>query len=248
MNWFQEYAFRRLWENNGGTDRVMIKNSHMATRLNAIKQKNVLFITEFQCAFFSFIPQPRSQVWILKNRNLLIDRFLLRGQQLCKFVGTKEIKFFIRKEFNLLSTPTWPLFHCVDVKWKRSIDPDGISLIRSFKIKACSGNAQLDTWREGRCGGLGYAWNSYWLIRSHTAGFFKSKFRWCATRSWLSTVVVCRFTVYICILGLLQVIRNVGQFFLSMVMTLPLFLTLRFIWNKYGIKNTDIKIKSVSFN
>ena len=101
MNWFQEYAFRRLWENNGGTDRVMIKNSHMATRLNAIKQKNVLFITEFQCAFFSFIPQPRSQVWILKNRNLLIDRFLLRGQQLCKFVGTKEIKFFIRKEFNL---------------------------------------------------------------------------------------------------------------------------------------------------
>ena len=29
----------------------------------------------------------------------LIDRFHSRGQQLCKFIGTKE-SFYIRKEFN----------------------------------------------------------------------------------------------------------------------------------------------------
>ena len=82
-------------------DHKCYQNSHMVTRLSGIKQKNHLFITEFQYAFFSFIPQPRIEVEILKNRNWLIDRFHLRGQQLCKFVDTKEIKLFIRKEFNL---------------------------------------------------------------------------------------------------------------------------------------------------
>ena len=157
--------------------------------------------------FLFFHPSASQPSINFKKSKLAYRSFSLTWTAAVQICWNKRNKVFhykrVQPSRDFLSTPTWPLFHCVDVKWKRSIDPDGISLIRSFKTKACRGNVQLDKWREGRCGGLGYAWNSYWLIHIHTAGFFKSKFRWCATRSWLSTVVVCRFTVYICILGLL---------------------------------------------
>ena len=35
----------------------------------------------------------------ITTKFILIDRFHSRGQQLCKFIGTKE-SFYIRKEFN----------------------------------------------------------------------------------------------------------------------------------------------------
>ena len=146
-------------------DHKCYHNSHVATRLSGIKRKNLLFITEFQYAFFSFIPQPRSQVEILKNRNWLIDRSLLRGQQLCKFVGTKEIKFFIRKEFNLHGIF---LVHqngrCSIVLTSGENDlliPMEFPLSDPSRQKPAVETLNLTNDQRGGVGGLRYALNSY---------------------------------------------------------------------------------------
>lgn len=95
--------------------------------------------------------------------------------------------------------------------------------------------------QEG-AGTFGHPRNCYYLRQSHTVGFFKfRKFRWCTTRSRFSTVIFCRYTMYIYIPGLFSVIRNVGEFFLSEVRKSPPFMTNWFIWNQKGIKNnTDV--------
>ena len=52
---------------------------------------------------------------IMSSERAAFDRFHSRGQQLCKFIGTKE-SFYIRREFNShriwFGTPKWPPFHC----------------------------------------------------------------------------------------------------------------------------------------
>lgn len=113
-------------------------------------------------------------------------------------------------------------------------------------VKMCN----LTNGREG--GGLGRAWNSYWLVNSQSYRWYlQIQVQMVPTRSRLPTVVVCRYTMYSCIPGLFYVIRYVGEFFLRKVLKSPSFITIRFIWNQYSIKNnTDAndtyrKIKSV---
>ena len=113
-----------------------------------------------------------------------MERFHLRGQHLCKFIGTKE-SVCIKKEFNshrtgLPGTPTWPPFYCFGTPiwppWRHVKTLLNLAIVRTTSGTQCIKGGEhkdedsriLTTWPGFKYHGRMQFMGKHFVYSSHT--------------------------------------------------------------------------------